>query len=128
MISLEKYPKTTELIKQFYFKRIKEGLEERGNVPQNIKDYYKSVNPSEFISNENLAIIMKHSPRMFFEAFDEKGIYILIFPVFGDKLPVKMSFSILTEKDGLSDNEIFENRLKAEQEALIKSFEMYEHG
>jgi hypothetical protein len=106
---LEIYDKAAVVIKQFYLQHMLESLNDE-NLPENFKDFVKE----QGIDNDTVAVILTASPRMFFDVFDEHGIYINI------SAP-KFSYSIGT---GGVISGTLKTRKEAERAAIENAFQL----
>jgi hypothetical protein len=68
---LETYPKTGEIVGQWFLKRLVDSMDDV-TIPQDFKDYLLK----EGISNDKVARLIENQPRCLFDVMDENGIFI----------------------------------------------------
>jgi len=69
---LEKYPKAADAIKEFYYGKMIESLQEDGDIPQEFKDMVKS----QSFDNEYIATFIDNNPRFLFDLMDANDIIV----------------------------------------------------
>jgi hypothetical protein len=114
---LETYPKAAAAIKEFYYGKMIESLEEDNDIPQEFKDM---VQAQQFDS-EYVATFINTNPRFLFDIFDENGIYITT--------PVAASdgyfrWEIHSEAEVYETSEYLNNRKMAEAAAIEQAFKI----
>ena len=107
---LEKFPKTTTVIKQWFLSKMLDSLND-SSLPEDFKSFVKAQD----LENDKVATIINAGPRSLFDVFDEHKIYIDI--------------SCLNDKFlwGINDNmhnSVYETRKEAEKEAIEQAFQM----
>jgi hypothetical protein len=71
---LETYPKAAVAVKEFYYGKMIESLQEDNDIPQEFKDMVKA----QQFDSEYVATFIDTNPRFLFDIFDANGIYIQI--------------------------------------------------
>ncbi len=107
---LETYPKAAVAIKEFYYGKMIESLEEDNDIPQEFKDM---VQAQQFDS-EYVATFIDTNPRFLFDILDANEIYIQI------NVP-NFSYSI-NAGDLISGT--WETRKEAEAAAIEQAFKI----
>ena len=69
---LEKYPLTTEVVRDWFIKRMVESVNEDNNVPEDFKNFMIE----QGVPNDRLCIFIDANPRSLFDVFDENNIVI----------------------------------------------------
>jgi len=116
---LETYPKAAAAIKEFYYGKMIESLQEDNDIPQEFKDMVKA----QQFDSEYVATFIDTNPRFLFDIFDANKIYITT--------PVSMidgyfSWQISADEQVYEHEnaEYLENRKLAETAAIEKAFEI----
>ena len=118
---LEKYPKVTELIKNWHLDKLKLSL----NSPEIDEEFKKQIK-IDTITNEVISRVIDSNPHAYFEMFDEKKVYIEVLICEENE---KVYFKSFVEK---LDNqrhllvESFNKRIQAERFGLEKAFKILE--
>lgn len=71
---LETYPKAAVAIKEFYYGKMIESLQEDNEIPQEFKDMVKA----QQFDSEYIATFIDNNPRFLFDIFDANNILIQI--------------------------------------------------
>jgi hypothetical protein len=71
---LETYPKVADAIKEFYYRKMIDSLQEDNNIPEEFKDMVKAKQ----FDNEYFATFIDNNPRFLFDIFDANNILIQI--------------------------------------------------
>ena len=71
---LETYPKAAAAIKEFYYGKMIESLQEDNDIPQEFKDMVKA----QQFDSEYVATFIDTNPRFLFDIFDANNILIQI--------------------------------------------------
>jgi hypothetical protein len=114
---LETYPKAAAAIKEFYYGKMIESLEEDNDIPQEFKDM---VQAQQFDS-EYVATFINTNPRFLFDIFDSNNINIVIH-VYTEKPPTEFAFSI--PQDNLDYDQLYPTRKEAEAAAIEQAFKI----
>lgn len=69
---LEKYPLTTEVVRDWFIRKMVESVNEDNDVPAEFKEFM--INQG--LPNERLAIFIDSNPRSLFDVFDENDVVI----------------------------------------------------
>lgn len=112
---LEKYPLATEVVRDWFIRKMVESVNEDNDVPAEFKEFM--INQG--LPNERLCIFIDSNPRSLFDCFDENDIYINIFRV-------KNIFMWSLGENEFLDTRIFNSRKEAEHVAIEKAFELLE--
>jgi hypothetical protein len=107
---LETYPKAAAAIKEFYYGKMIESLQEDNDIPQEFKDMVKA----QQFDSEYVATFIDNNPRFLFDIFDANEVYIQI------NVP-NFSYSI-DAGDVISGT--WETRKEAEAAAIEQAFEI----
>jgi hypothetical protein len=113
---LETYPKAAAAIKEFYYGKMIESLEEDNDIPQEFKDM---VQAQQFDS-EYVATFIDTNPRFLFDIFDENDIYINV-TAFPNKLFI---YSLVGEVAEVGSTETSNTRKEAEKLAIEEAFKI----
>jgi hypothetical protein len=114
---LETYPKAAVAIKEFYYGKMIESLEEDNDIPQEFKDM---VQAQQFDS-EYVATFIDTNPRFLFDIFDSNNINIVIH-VYTEEPPTEFAFSI--PQDNLDYDQLYPTRKEAEAAAIEQAFKI----
>jgi hypothetical protein len=114
---LETYPKAAVAIKEFYYGKMINSLQEENDIPEEFKDMIKA----QQFDSEYVATFIDTNPRFLFDIFDENGIYITT--------PVAASdgyfrWEIHSEAEVYETSEYLNNRKLAETAAIEKAFKI----
>jgi len=71
---LETYPKAATVIKEFYYEKMINSLQEDNDIPQEFKDMIKA----QQFDSEYIATFIDNNPRFLFDIFDANDVYIQI--------------------------------------------------
>ena len=71
---LETYPKAATVIKEFYYEKMINSLQEDNDIPQEFKDMVKAHQ----FDSEYIATFIDNNPRFLFDIFDANDVYIQI--------------------------------------------------
>ena len=69
---LEKYPLSTEVVRDWFIRRMMESVNNDNDVPEDFKKFMIE----EGIPNDRLCIFIDANPRSLFDVFDENDIHI----------------------------------------------------
>jgi len=111
---LEKYSQSAELIREWFFNRMAESIDD-SLVPE---DFKKSM-MEEAVTNERLAIMIDANPRMLFDVFDANDVIIII------KYHDNFGFTWAVEE--ADDQSFYKTRKEAELFAVEAAFDMLEN-
>lgn len=111
---LEKYPLATEVVRDWFIRKMMESVNNDNDVPEDFKKFMID----EGIPNDRLCIFIDANPRSLFDVFDENNLFIEIF-MFPD---VTFTCKI---NNGATTNS-WKTRKEAETFAIEAAFEMLE--
>jgi len=112
---LTKYPKAAKVVKEYYLEKLIASLD--SSLPEDFKEHVRE----QGITDEMLSKIVGEAPRMLWDAFDENGIYINVFPT-NEYEEVEFRTQINFEDVGTSKF----TRKEAELQAIEKAFQLLE--
>ena len=69
---LEKYPLTTEVVRDWFIRKMVESVNEDNDVPEDFKNFMIE----QGVPNDRLCIFIDANPRSLFDVFDENNIVI----------------------------------------------------
>jgi hypothetical protein len=110
---LETYPKVADAIKEFYYRKMIDSLQEDNNIPEEFKDMVKAKQ----FDNEYFATFIDNNPRFLFDIFDSNNINIVIH-VYTEEPPTEFAFSILDY------DQLYPTRKEAEAAAIEEAFKI----
>jgi hypothetical protein len=114
---LETYPKAAAAIKEFYYGKMIDSLQEENDIPEEFKDMIKA----QQFDSEYVATFIDTNPRFLFDIFDENGIYINV-TAFRNGL---FLYSIISDvKEEVGSTETSNTRKEAEKLAIEQAFEI----
>lgn len=113
---LEKYPKTTVVVKQWMLDKMLNSLKNK-EISEEWREGFKDA----VISDEQILIIIDSNPRTLFDIFDEHKINIEIRVDFKDPNKAKFCYSF---DGGQNNSDLFYTRKEADRESIIKAFEL----
>jgi hypothetical protein len=113
---LETYPKAAAAIKEFYYGKMIDSLEEDNDIPQEFKDMVKA----QQFDSEYVATFIDNNPRFLFDIFDENDIYINV-TAFPNKLFI---YSLVGEVAEVGSTETSNTRKEAEKLVIERAFEI----
>ena len=111
---LETYPKVADAIKEFYYRKMIDSLQEDNDIPEEFKDMVKAKQ----FDNEYFATFIDNNPRFLFDIFDANGIYIQI-TVDLENNCFRWSFD-----GGRVESNDYMSRKEAEAAAIEQAFEI----
>jgi len=114
---LETYPKVADAIKEFYYRKMIDSLQEDNNIPEEFKDMVKAKQ----FDNEYFATFIDNNPRFLFDIFDSNNINIVIH-VYTEEPPTEFAFSI--PQDNLDYDQLYPTRKEAEAAAIEQAFKI----
>jgi len=112
---LETYPKAAVAIKEFYYGKMIDSLQEDNDIPQEFKDMVKA----QQFDSEYVATFIDTNPRFLFDIFDSNNINIVIH-VYTEEPPTEFAFSI--PQDNLDYDQLYPTRKEAEAAAIEQAF------
>jgi hypothetical protein len=111
---LEKYPLSTEVVRQWFFNEMMRSNEVAEDVPEE----FKKAMVEEAITNDRLAIFIDAQPRGLFDVFDDNNIIIVI------KYHDNFGFTWAVEE--ADEQSFYKTRREAESFAIEAAFEILE--
>ena len=118
---LEKHPKATTLIKDWFFMRLLASMDLATDVP----DDFKEMMRAQPIETSNIAKMIDGMPRLLFDFFDENQLYIEILINYQDK-PFIFTYTVIVNGEVVSNPTKYDFRKGAELAAIELSFEKLE--
>jgi hypothetical protein len=113
---LEAYPKAAVAIKEFYYGKMIDSLQEENDIPEEFKDMIKA----QQFDSEYVATFIDTNPRFLFDIFDANGIFISI--KYG--LDGFTWSNMQSDASELKDTTIYLFRKEAEAVAVEKAFKI----
>jgi len=116
---LETYPKAADAIKEFYYGKMIESLQEDNDIPQDFKDMVKA----QSFDNEYIATFIDNNPRFLFDLMDANNIIVHTPSVWIEGV---VEFGYTVERKGVDTMGSFETypqRSMAEKLAMEKAIE-----
>ncbi len=114
---LEKHPKCTIVVKQWFLDRMIESFKDE-TVPEDFKDYMRQ----QGIDSSRIASMVGSNPRILFSVLDEQHVYVQITINMQNLNKPSFTWSI-NGKDG---GAWYETRIEAEKEAIVNAFKTLE--
>jgi hypothetical protein len=114
---LETYPKAAVAIKEFYYGKMIDSLQEDNDIPEEFKDMVKA----QQFDSEYVATFIDTNPRFLFDIFDSNNINIVIH-VYTEEPPTEFAFSI--PQDNLDYDQLYPTRKEAEAAAIEQAFKI----
>ena len=114
---LETYPKAAVAIKEFYYGKMIDSLQEDNDIPEEFKDMIKA----QQFDSEYVATFIDTNPRFLFDVFDSNNINIVIH-VYTEEPPTEFAFSI--PQDNLDYDQLYPTRKEAEAAAIEQAFKI----
>jgi hypothetical protein len=111
---LEKYPLSTEVVREWFINKMVESVKGDDTVPEDFKNYMLE----QGIPNDKLCIFIDSSPRSLFDAFDENNVIIII------KYHDNFGFTWAVEE--ADDQSFYKTRKESEIFAIEAAFEILE--
>lgn len=111
----EKYPLATEVVRDWFIRKMVESVNEDSDVPEDFKKFMIE----QGIPNERLSIFIDTNPRSLFDVFDENDIIIII----GYHENFGFNYAVCEDKD---QQRYYKTRKEAESFAIEFAFEMLE--
>lgn len=118
---LEKYPKTAQIVNEFYRSKMIESLN-----TEDVPDEFKELVKQQEFDNEYIAKFIDGNPRILFDVFDNNDINIVIH-AYIEEPPTEFGYSIPQEGDMSATMTIYQTRKEAESAAIEKAFEILNH-
>jgi hypothetical protein len=111
---LEKYPLSTEVVREWFINKMVESVKGDDTVPEDFKNYMLE----QGIPNDKLCIFIDSSPRSLFDVFDENNVIIII------KYHDNFGFTWAVEE--ADDQSFYKTRKESEIFAIETAFEILE--
>jgi hypothetical protein len=116
---LEKFPKAADAIKEFYYGKMIESLQEDSDIPQEFKDMVKS----QSFDSEYIATFIDNNPRFLFDLMDANDIIVQTPSVWVEGA-VQFGYTIERKNiDTMGSFETYPQRNTAEGLAMEKAIE-----
>lgn len=115
---LEKYPKTAQVVNEFYRSKMIESLN-----TEDVPDEFKELVKQQEFDNEYIAKFIDGNPRILFDVFDNNDINIVIH-AYIEEPPTEFGYSIPQEGDKSATMTIYQTRKEAEVAAVERAFEI----
>lgn len=111
---LEKYPLSTEVVREWFMQKMIESVRGDDEVPEDFKNFMLE----QGIDNNRMATIIDSNPRMLFDVFDNNDLFIEIF-MYPD-----VTFTCKIGNEATTNS--WKTRKDAEAFAIEAAFEMLE--
>lgn len=111
---LEKYPLATEVVRDWFIRKMAESVNKDNDVPEDFKKFMIE----QGIPNERLCIFIDANPRSLFDVFDENNLFIEIF-IYPD-----ITFTCKIGNEATTNS--WKTRKEAEAFAVEAAFEILE--
>jgi hypothetical protein len=111
---LEKYPLSTEVVREWFINKMVESVKGDDTVPEDFKNYMLE----QGIPNDKLCIFIDSSPRSLFDVFDENNVIIII------KYHDNFGFTWAVEE--ADEQSFYKTRKESEIFAIEAAFEILE--
>jgi hypothetical protein len=111
---LEKYPLSTEVVREWFIRKMVESVNEDSDVPEDFKKFMIE----QGIPNDRLCVFIDSNPRSLFDVFDENNIVIENFLYPNGEFTIKISNEATTNS--------WKTRKEAESFAIEAAFEILE--
>lgn len=112
---LEKYPLTTEVVRDWFITRMMESINEDSDVPEDFKKFMID----QGVPNDRLCVFIDANPRSLFDVFDDNDLFIEIF-MYPD-----VTFTCKIGNEATTNS--WKTRKEAEIFAIEAAFEMLEN-
>lgn len=112
---LEKYPLSTEVVREWFMQKMIESVRGDDEVPEDFKNFMLE----QGIDNNRMATIIDSNPRMLFDVFDNNDLFIEIF-MYPD-----VTFTCKIGNEATTNS--WKTRKDAEAFAIEAAFEMLEN-
>ena len=112
---LEKYPLTTEVVRDWFITRMMESINEDSDVPEDFKKFMID----QGVPNDRLCVFIDANPRSLFDVFDDNDLFIEIF-MYPD-----VTFTCKIGNEATTNS--WKSRKEAEIFAIEAAFEMLEN-
>lgn len=112
---LEKYPLTTEVVRDWFITKMMESVNEDSDVPEDFKKFMID----QGVPNDRLCVFIDANPRSLFDVFDENDLFIEIF-MYPD-----VTFTCKIGNEATTNS--WKTRKEAEMFAIEAAFEMLEN-
>ena len=113
---LEKYPLSTEVVREWFMQKMIESVRGDDEVPEDFKNFMLE----QGIDNNRMATIIDSNPRMLFDVFDENDIIIII----GHHENFGFNYAVCEDED---QQRYYKTRKEAESFAIEVAFEILEN-
>ena len=122
MSILTDYPKAEKEMKEFLLGQMKVKLDEEKDVPEDFKELVLQ----QGIPDDQIDLLYKDHPRVFFELFDKYKLIINVMASDDEENEGKVIFTFCAEITLCND--IYETRIEAERAAVLVGIELLEKG
>ena len=119
MTELEKYPKATAVIKQWFLEKMIASL-----ADDSVDEDFKQFMREQGIDTDKLIIILNSNPHAMFEVFDAHKLYISVMMTMMDG--VKFQYVIADGEINRIKNVFYDKRFDAERNATIEALGLLE--
>jgi hypothetical protein len=117
---LNDYPIATEIVREWFLKRMRRSFEE-----DNVSDEFKEGMLKMGVPDSTLAIMLDQSPRNFFDVLDENGICVTIDFELKPYTTYVLNRIFTYQLNHVHfHGEEFNNRVSCERAAVVKALEM----
>ena len=111
---LEKYPLTTEVVRDWFIRKMVESVNEDNDVPEDFKNFMIE----QGVPNDRLCIFIDANPRSLFDVFDENDVVIETSLYPNSEFTIKIGNQATTNS--------WKTRKEAESFAIEVAFEILE--
>ena len=112
---LEKYPLTTEVVRDWFITKMMESVNEDNDVPEDFKKFMID----QGVPNDRLCVFIDANPRSLFDVFDENDVIIII------KYHDNFGFTWAVEE--ADDQSFYKTRKEAELSSIDVAFDILEN-
>jgi len=116
---LETYPKAAAAIKEFYYGKMIDSLQEDNDIPEEFKDMVKA----QQFDSEYVATFIDNNPRFLFDIFDANELHIEILVMYSDK-PSIFTYTVIEGDLIHTQPTKYNSRIDAEKIAIETAFEI----
>lgn len=115
---LEKFPHTTEVIRDWFVDKMKESLNNQ-DLPENFKEFMRQ----QGLPNDRLVKLFEENPRILFDVFDDNGVIVNV--TYNNSVFSWDVNYINTETPyGVKSVDNYSSRKEAEKAAVNRAFQL----
>jgi hypothetical protein len=116
---LETYPKAAVAIKEFYYGKMIDSLQEDNDIPEEFKDMVKA----QQFDSEYVATFIDTNPRFLFDIFDANELHIEILVMYSDR-PSIFTYTVIEGDLIHTQPTKYNSRIDAEKVAIETAFKI----